>query len=127
MIQKMGESILLQDKAKADIKSPSKKKLDQYKGTLYLTSQRLLMEAETGFISKQTLTAFAIPLSDIINVKVEGLLGKKLMVEAKLEGKYAEAKYYGMASAVSKMIDIVRIEFSIKNPQDWVSQKSKTM
>jgi hypothetical protein len=125
----MEESILLQDKAKADIKSPSKKKLDQYKGTLYLTSQRLLMEAETGFISKKTSTAFAIPLSDILNVKVEGLLGKKLMVEAKLEGKYGEAKFSGYynASAVSKMIDVVKIEFSIKNPQDWVTRISKTM
>ncbi len=138
------EKVLLQDAAKVDIISTiSKEKLEQHKGTLYLTNQRLLMEAVTGFISKQTSVALDIPLVNIQNVNVQGLIGKKLVVEANVAGMdvtmstdksasrggmdYSssggpiERKVAGGVS-MAKSSNLMRIEVSVNNPQGWASQ-----
>ncbi len=85
------------------------------KGTLMLTSRRLIFERQTGFISKSTETLLDLPLGDIQNVKVEGLIGKQLVVEAQL---------LNVTSAIRSALNcqpgmVVKLGFSVSNPQGW--------
>ena len=77
------------------------------KGSLYLTSHRIIFEYEKGLISKKTYTALNIPLNTITNLNVEGILAKKLVVSVQ-----RGAIGYGLS----------RIELSIPNAEYWASK-----
>lgn len=102
-----GEKQLLSDKAK--ITKKDKKDLS-ISGMLYLTNVRLIFEQQTGLLSKKSETLFDIKLNGITNIGVEGLIGKKLVMEAdefiSQNQGYRTAKY----------------EISISNPNGWETQ-----
>jgi hypothetical protein len=100
VILKPGEKLLLQDRAT----------MESYgKGTLYLTNSRIIFEVTTGLISKKTEIALILGLGAVEDVKVEGLISKKLVIEGSDER--------------TGCID--RYKFSVPNPSAWeVSIKS---
>ncbi|WP_455279611.1 GRAM domain-containing protein [[Eubacterium] cellulosolvens] len=94
VIFKQGEKLLLQDSAHAE---------GGRKGTLYLTNTRIIFETTTGMISKKTEIALILPLSTVEDVKVEGLIGKKLAIQRSDERRGVIDKY----------------KFSVSNVQGW--------
>ena len=100
VLLKPGEKLLLQDRAA----------MEGYgKGTLFLTNNRVIFEATTGLISKKTEIVLILGLGAIEDVKVEGLISKKLVIEGSDE----------------RTGRIDRYKFSVPNPSAWeVSIKS---
>ena len=93
MLQK-GENILMQDPATSD---------DWGKGTLYLTSYRVVFETKTGLLAAKTELAMDYSLEKIQNVSTHGLIGKKLRIEL-----YAGERGTGGTH-----------DFSVKNQAQW--------
>jgi hypothetical protein len=91
---KPGEKLLLEDKAALE---------GQGRGTLTLTNTRIIFEVTTGLISKKTLIALSLGLGTIEDVRVEGLIGKKLAVQGSDERTGTIDKH----------------KFSVPNPNGW--------
>jgi hypothetical protein len=94
VILKPGEKLLLEEKANSE---------NYGKGTLTLTSGRLIFEKITGIISKKTDVCLICPLNTIEDVRVEGLIGKKLAVQGSDE----------RTGRISKW------KFAVPNPSGW--------
>ena len=91
---KPGEKLLLQDRASMEARGS---------GTVYLTNTRVVFEVTTGLISKKTEIALILPLGTIEDVRVEGLIGKKLVIQGSDERTGTIDKY----------------KFSVPNPSAW--------
>lgn len=91
---KPGEKVLMEDKASCEGHGP---------GTLTLTSSRVIMEVTTGLISKKTHIALSLGLGSIEDVRIEGMLGKKLAVQGSDERTGRIDKY----------------KLSVPNPNAW--------
>ncbi len=96
VILKGGERLLLQDSASLE---------GGGRGTLYLTNARIVFETTTGLISKKTDVALIMPLNTVENVGIEGLIGKKLVLQGSDERTGAISKY----------------RFGVPNPQGWAT------
>lgn len=94
VLLKPGEKLLLQDNASLEGRGS---------GTLILTNTRVVFEVTTGLISKKTEIAVILPLGTIEDVRVEGLIGKKLVIQGSDERKGT----------------IERYKFSVPNPSAW--------
>jgi hypothetical protein len=94
VILKPGEKLLLEERAKSE---------NYGKGTLTLTNGRLVFERTTGLISKKTEICLICPLSTVEDVRVEGLIGKKLAVQGSDE----------RTGRINKW------KFSVPNPSGW--------
>ncbi|MDH5754711.1 MAG: GRAM domain-containing protein [Candidatus Bathyarchaeota archaeon] len=94
VLLKPGEKLLLQDRASLE---------GHGKGTVYLTNTRLIFEVSTGLISKKTQIALVLGFGTIEDVRVEGLIGKKLAVQGSDERTGVIDKY----------------KFSVPNPSAW--------
>lgn len=94
VILKAGEKLLLEDKAKSE---------NYGKGTLTLTSGRLIFERTTGLISKKTEICLICPLHSLEDIRVEGLIGKKLVVQGSDE----------------RTGNISKWKFGVPNPSGW--------
>jgi len=94
VLLKPGEKLFLQDGAFLE---------GHGKGTLYLTNTRIVFEVTTGLISKKTQIALVLGLGTIEDVRVEGLVGKKLAVQGSDERTGVIDKY----------------KFSVPNPSAW--------
>jgi hypothetical protein len=75
-------------------------------GNLFLTNKRLIFEHESGIFTKRVYVTLDLPLDGVSSTSVEGILAKKLVVYAKK----------GFVSDFP-----VRLDFSIKNPEQWQS------
>lgn len=111
VIFKKGEDVLLQNQASFG---------QMGSGTLFLTNQRIVFEKQTGLLSKKTEMLLDLDLGDVQDVKVEGFMGKKLVIEADLSGiRSSKKQEFSEQFAAGQM---ARCEFKIPNPQGWETQ-----
>lgn len=94
VLLKPGEKVLLQDRASLE---------GSGNGTLYLTNTRVVFEVTTGLISKKTSIVLSMGLGTIEDVRVEGLIGKKLAIQGSDERTGTINKY----------------RLSVPNPSAW--------
>jgi len=94
VLLKPGEKVLLEEKASGEAYGS---------GTLTLTDARVVFERTTGLISKKTEIVLILPLHTVEDVRVEGLIGKKLVIQGSDE----------RTGRISKW------KFGVPNPSGW--------
>jgi ribosomal protein S27AE len=80
-------------------------------GNLFLTNKRLIFEHESGIFTKRVNVTLDLPLGGVSSVSIEGMLGKKLVVNAKK----------GFVSDFP-----VSLDFTVKDPVQWQSRIKST-
>ena len=87
------------------------------RGDLTITNQRVIFESTSGLLSKKTTTVIDCPLEDVANVSIEGLIGKKLVLQLPM-GLSAESRVQSLSAA---MVDSVqcKVSFGVKDPIEW--------
>lgn len=81
-------------------------------GNLFLTNKRIIFEHQSGIFTKRVYVTLDLPLEGVSSVSVEGMLGKKLVVYAKK----------GFVSDFP-----VRLDFSVKEPEQWQGRLRATI
>jgi len=94
VLLKPGEKLLLEEKASGE---------GFGNGTLCLTNGRIVFERTTGLISKKTEICLILPLHTVEDIRVEGLIGKKLVIQGSDE----------RTGRISKW------KFGVPNPSGW--------
>ncbi len=87
------------------------------KGDLTLTNQRIIFEAVSGFLSKKTTTVIDCPLEKVMNVAVEGLIGKNLVLQLPIQVS-SEMKMQSAGAAMMGEIPC-KASFGVKDPIEW--------
>ena len=120
MILRKGEVMILkEEKVSAQFELPSGEKLAKQKGDLFLTNQRIIFEAVGGgLLSKKRVTVIDCPLESIINASIEGLIGKKLVLQLPVKVS-SEAQILLSTPAAFKGEVECRVAFGVKNPAEW--------
>lgn len=79
-------------------------------GNLFLTNKRLIFEHESGIFTKRVYVTLDLPLEGVSVVSIEGMLGKKFVVNAK-KGYVSDFP--------------VRLDFTVKDPPQWQNMIEK--
>lgn len=119
MLTKKGENVLKQQAGiSVDIADAATgRSQGSLKGDITLTNQRVIFESISGFISKKTTTAIDCPLEKIVNVAVEGLIGKKLVLQLPIQIS-SELKLQSVGAAMMGEIPC-KVSFGVKDPIEW--------
>ncbi|MFZ3060837.1 MAG: hypothetical protein WA102_14005 [Candidatus Methanoperedens sp.] len=119
MLIRKGENVVKQQSGiSAGIASAeSGKNFGSLKGDITLTNQRVVYESVSGFLSKKTTTVIDCPLEKVVNVAVEGLIGKKLVLQLPMELS-SELKMQSVGAAMMGEIPC-KVSFGVKDPIEW--------
>lgn len=119
MLIKKGENVLKQQSGiSASVAlAETGKQQGSLNGDLTLTNQRVVFEAVSGFLSKKTTTVIDCPLEKIMNIAVEGLIGKKLVLQLPVQIS-SELKMQSAGAAMMGEIPC-RVSLGVKDPIEW--------